>query len=67
MRKPEKKLKSGASKRSVKATDEGDELHDPVFAVKESELRRLLRLSNVQAYHDCRRRPLPDLYVQPEV
>jgi hypothetical protein len=46
MRKPEKTVR------------EGVEPEDALFVVKDSELRRLLRLSNVQAYYDCRTRPI---------
>ena len=53
MRKPEK------TKR------EGVEPEDRLFAVKDSELRRLLRLGNVQAYYDCRMRPITDDFVTP--
>lgn len=67
MQKPEKILENGASKRPTKIKFDGTEPSDPLFVVKESELRRLLRLSNVQAYHDCRRRPLSDTYAQSEI
>jgi len=53
MRKPEK------------ANKEGVEPEDRLFAVKDSELRRLLRLGNVQAYYDCRTRPITDDFVTP--